>query len=125
MNNLLRRFGPRGSDAELRRKVELLLKQNFGPGAAFREGQWEAIHALVEHRSRLLVVQKTGWGKSLVYFAATKLLRERGSGPTLIVSPLLSLMRDQVRMAERLGVRATSLTSVNADQWKEIERGLG
>src|SRR5688572_14391675 len=77
--------------------------------ADFRDGQWEAIEALVERQARLLVVQRTGWGKSSVYFLSTKLLRERGAGPTILISPLLALMRDQIRAAERMGVRAATI----------------
>ena len=79
--------------------------------AAFRENQEDAIRHLVEGRGRLLVVQKTGWGKSFVYFIATKLLREAGEGPALLVSPLLALMRNQIAAAERMGVRAATINS--------------
>lgn len=92
--------------------------------AAFHPGQFEAISALVDDRRRALVVQRTGWGKSAVYFVATALLRARGSGPTLLVSPLLALMRDQVSAAERAGVRAAAINSATADEWEEIERRL-
>src|ERR1700674_2704839 len=91
--------------------------------ASFRVGQWECIEALLE-RKRLLVVQRTGWGKSVVYFLATKLLRERGAGPTLLISPLLSLMRNQVAMAERIGIRARTLNSSNRADWDQIEADL-
>ncbi len=84
--------------------------------ARFREGQWEAIDALVNHRKKLLVVQRTGWGKSSVYFIATSLLRARGFGPTLIVSPLLALMRNQIEAARRLGIKAITINSTNQDQ---------
>lgn len=77
--------------------------------ATFREGQWEAIDAVVNRRARLLVVQRTGWGKSSVYFIATRLLRDRGRGPMLVVSPLLALMRNQIDSAERHGVRAVRI----------------
>ncbi len=97
------------------------LSAALGFGAEFRPGQLEAIEALVDLRSRLLVVQATGWGKSVVYFIATKLLREQGHGPTVLISPLLSLMRDQIRMAERLGVRALTLNSANTDDWPRIK----
>ena len=80
--------------------------------------------AAVDERSRVLVVQRTGWGKSLVYFLATRILRDRGSGPTLLVSPLLSLMRDQLLMAGRLGVRARTINSANVEEWDEIDRAL-
>ena len=97
-----------------------LLTTALGHEAAFRPDQLEAIEALADRRSRLLVVQATGWGKSVVYFIATKLLREAGHGPTVLISPLLSLMRDQIRMAERLGVRAVTLNSSNTDDWPQI-----
>ncbi|MEN1361567.1 DEAD/DEAH box helicase, partial [Pseudomonas aeruginosa] len=74
--------------------------------ATFREGQWEAIDAVVNQRRKLLVVQRTGWGKSAVYFIASKIFRDRGAGPTIIISPLLALMRNQVAAAERLGITA-------------------
>ncbi len=76
-----------------------LLTQMLGPQSQFRAGQWQAIEAVVARGGRALVVQRTGWGKSLVYFLATKLLRDQGSGPTLLVSPLLSLMRNQIEAA--------------------------
>ena len=94
------------------------------PGPRFREGQYEAIEALVEQRRRVLVVQRTGWGKSAVYFVATALRRARGAGPTLIVSPLIALMRDQVAAATRAGVRAVSMSSANADEWGEVSAAL-
>ena len=94
------------------------------PGARFREGQWEAIDALVNRRERLLVVQRTGWGKSAVYFIATRMLRERGRGPTLIVSPLLALMRNQVEAAGRLGIRALTINSANRENWSELQRTI-
>ncbi|GAA1337836.1 RecQ family ATP-dependent DNA helicase [Arthrobacter roseus] len=92
--------------------------------AQFHEGQFEAIQALVEGGRRALVVQRTGWGKSAVYFVASLLLRARGAGPTLIVSPLLALMRDQVSAAERAGVRASAINSANQLQWQEISAAL-
>ncbi|MBG6108215.1 ATP-dependent DNA helicase RecQ [Frigoribacterium sp. CG_9.8] len=88
--------------------------------AEFHEGQFEAIETLVEHRRRALVVQRTGWGKSAVYFVATLLLRQRGAGPTILVSPLLALMRDQVAAATRAGVRAVAINSANAHEWGEV-----
>ncbi|QEA13946.1 RecQ family ATP-dependent DNA helicase [Comamonas flocculans] len=90
------------------------------PQARFRDGQWEAIDALVNHRHKLLVVQRTGWGKSSVYFIATRLLRDAGAGPTIIVSPLLALMRNQIDAAQRLGVRASTINSSNTDQWPQV-----
>ena len=88
--------------------------------AEFHEGQFEAIEALVDDGSRALVVQRTGWGKSAVYFVATLLLRQRGAGPTVLVSPLLALMRDQIIAAERAGVRAVAINSTNAHEWADV-----
>lgn len=102
-----------------------LLRQGSGdPNAWYREHQEEAIRHVVENQGRLLVVQRTGWGKSFVYFIATKLLRDAGHGPAILISPLLSLMRDQIRAAERMGVRAATINSDNADDWKFVERAL-
>jgi ATP-dependent DNA helicase RecQ len=101
-----------------------LLTGIAGPGATFREGQREAIDALVDDRRRVLLVQRTGWGKSAVYFIATRLLRDRGAGPTLLISPLLALMRNQIEMAERAGVHAATINSANVEQWDEIDRQL-
>lgn len=102
-----------------------LLRVALGNGTAeFRDGQWEAIDALVNRRERLLVVQRTGWGKSSVYFIATRILRDRERGPTLIVSPLLALMRNQIEAADRLGVRALTINSTNRDAWPEIQRAV-
>ena len=96
--------------------AERLLHQVFGPAAHFRPGQREAITALVDDRQRTLVVQRTGWGKSMVYFIATRLLRSQGTGPTILISPLLSLMRNQIEAANVLGVRAASINSANAQE---------
>jgi ATP-dependent DNA helicase RecQ len=96
----------------------------LGPAARFRDGQWEAIQAVAEDRSRVLVVQKTGWGKSLVYFIATRLLRDGGAGPTVLISPLLSLMRNQIEMAERIGIRALTVNSTNEPDWDTVEGEL-
>ncbi|SET87897.1 RecQ family ATP-dependent DNA helicase [Oceanicella actignis] len=102
-----------------------LLRIALGEGTAeFREGQWEAIDALVNRRERLLVVQRTGWGKSSVYFIATSILRDSGRGPTLIVSPLIALMRNQIEAAERLGIRAYTINSTNRADWPAIERAV-
>ncbi|MDQ6754047.1 MAG: RecQ family ATP-dependent DNA helicase [Actinomycetota bacterium] len=92
--------------------------------ARFHEGQFEAIEALVDGGRRALVVQRTGWGKSAVYFVSSLLLRARGAGPTLIVSPLLALMRDQVAAAERAGVRAMAINSANATDWDLVREAL-
>ncbi|MCC5848504.1 MAG: RecQ family ATP-dependent DNA helicase [Verrucomicrobia bacterium] len=93
------------------------------PNVDFRDGQWEAIDGLLNRR-RLLVVQRTGWGKSMVYFLATRLLRDQGAGVTLLISPLLSLMRNQIEAARRIGVRAETINSTNTEDWDEIEDRL-
>ena len=93
--------------------------------AQFREGQEEAIRHVVDGVGRLLVVQKTGWGKSFVYFIATKLLREGGMGPALLISPLLALMRNQIAAAKRMGVRAETINSDNQDHWEQVEDAVG
>src|SRR3954447_9106906 len=94
------------------------------PDAEFREGQLDAIRALVVDRRRVLVVQRTGWGKSAVYFVATRLLRDAGAGPTLIVSPLLALMRNQIDAGARGGVSPRTINSDNREQWDEIATDL-
>jgi ATP-dependent DNA helicase RecQ len=101
-----------------------LLADLAGPDATFRPHQLEAVRDLVDDRARVLCVQRTGWGKSAVYFIATALLRERGAGPALIVSPLLALMRNQIAAAERLGIRAHTINSTNRDAWEEVQRLL-
>ena len=93
--------------------------------AEFREGQEEAIRHIVGGDGRLLVVQKTGWGKSFVYFIATKLLREAGMGPALLISPLLALMRNQIAAAKRMGVHAETINSDNQNHWDEVENAVG
>ena len=103
------------------RALELVRKGANRPNAEFREGQEEAIRHVVNGRGRMLVVQKTGWGKSFVYFIATKLVREAGMGPALLVSPLLALMRNQIAAAERMGVRAATINSDNEKRWREVE----
>ena len=103
------------------RALTLLRLGSGQVNARFREGQEEAIRHIVEGRGRLLVVQKTGWGKSFVYFIATKLLREGGDGPALLISPLLALMRNQIAAAERMGVRAVTINSDNQDEWANVE----
>src|SRR3954466_3641294 len=103
---------------------ELLRRALQDPQADFRDGQWEAIDALVNHRRKLLVVERTGWGKSSVYFIATRILRDRGAGPTLIVSPLLALMRNQIVAAERLGIRALTIDSTNRSDWPALQAAL-
>jgi ATP-dependent DNA helicase RecQ len=96
-----------------------------GPDARPREDQVRAVEELVEHRRRVLVVQATGWGKSAVYWAATTALRELGNGPTLVVSPLLALMRDQIAAASRAGLRAATINSTNVDEWSGVLTDLG
>jgi ATP-dependent DNA helicase RecQ len=105
---------------DLRESAEKLLRNLAGPEARLREDQWTAIEALVRHRRRALVVQRTGWGKSAVYFIAAKLLRAAGRGPTVIVSPLLALMRNQVAAAHRAGVVAATINSGNMTEWDDI-----
>jgi ATP-dependent DNA helicase RecQ len=106
--------------AALRDQAERCLRSLAGPDAALRDDQWTAIRALVEDRRRALVVQRTGWGKSAVYFTATALLRSRGSGPSVIVSPLLALMRNQIEAAGRAGIRARTVNSSNTDEWDQV-----
>ena len=111
-------------DYDAGRALDLLRSGTGQSDAEFREGQEDAIRHIVEGRGRLLVVQKTGWGKSFVYFIATKLLREAGSGPALLFSPLLSLMRNQIAAAERMGVCAIRITSDNQEEWPAAEERL-
>ncbi|WP_237759934.1 RecQ family ATP-dependent DNA helicase [Arthrobacter alpinus] len=113
------------SRGETREQALEVLRALVGRADAdFHDGQYEAIEALVDAGRRALVVQRTGWGKSAVYFVASLLLRGRGAGPTLIVSPLLALMRDQVAAAERAGVRAMAINSANATEWGEVSAAL-
>ena len=107
-----------------KRALELLRIGSGRADATFRDGQEDAIRHIVEGKGRLLVVQKTGWGKSFVYFIATNLLREAGAGPALLISPLLALMRNQIAAAERMGVRAATINSDNQDEWKSVEAKL-
>jgi len=102
----------------LRVQAETHLRALAGADAVLREDQWRAIEALVADRRRALVVQRTGWGKSAVYFIATALLRSAGAGPTVIISPLLALMRNQIAAAERAGIRAVTINSTNVDEWR-------
>lgn len=102
-----------------------ILRNGLGqPNADFREGQWEAIDMIVNQRQRLLCVQRTGWGKSWVYFLSTRILRDRGMGPTLIVSPLLALMRNQIEGAERLRIKALTINSSNTSEWDTITKSI-
>ncbi|MBO2451864.1 RecQ family ATP-dependent DNA helicase [Actinomadura barringtoniae] len=107
-------------DTSLRNEAEGCLRALAGDHARLRDDQWTAIHALVVDRRRALVVQRTGWGKSAVYFVATRLLRERGAGPTVIVSPLLALMRNQIAAAERAGIHARTINSANTEDWERV-----
>lgn len=95
-----------------------------GPGAVPRDDQFAAVEAIVQERARVLVVQATGWGKSAVYWAATSALRAAGAGPTLVISPLLALMRDQVAAAERAGLRPATVNSTNLDEWDSVFAAL-
>lgn len=96
-----------------------ILKHAYGSNAEFRDGQLDAIVSVVEKR-KTLVVQKTGWGKSVVYFIATKILREAGAGPTIIISPLLALMKNQIDSAAALGIKAVTINSMNKSEWEEL-----
>lgn len=106
------------------RALQLLRLGTQNPAAAFRDGQEAAIRHVVNGVGRLLVVQRTGWGKSSVYFIATKLLRDQGLGPAILISPLLALMRNQIAAAERMGVRAVTINSENRDDWQSVEAVL-
>ena len=109
------------SDAAVAADAQAVLEELAGPGAELRGDQLAAIEALVSGHQRVLLVQATGWGKSAVYWIATRLLRREGSGPTLVVSPLLALMRNQVAAAKKAGIRAATINSANVDDWREIE----
>jgi ATP-dependent DNA helicase RecQ len=109
---------------ELRTAADSVLARLVGDPTGttrLREDQWRAVEALVAHGRRALVVQRTGWGKSAVYFVATALLRKRGSGPTVIVSPLLALMRNQIDAADRAGIRARTINSANTEEWDTVQ----
>src|SRR5690348_2920226 len=105
-------------------RAEQHLQTLAGPSARFREHQLEAVRDLVEDRARVLLVQRTGFGKSAVYFVATALLREAGAGPTVIVSPLLALMRNQVEAAAGAGIRAATINSANTTEWADITKAV-
>jgi ATP-dependent DNA helicase RecQ len=108
------------SEPDLRATAEAHLRALAGEHARLRDDQWTAISALVTGQRRVLVVQRTGWGKSAVYFVATALLRARGAGPTVIVSPLLALMRNQVEAAVRAGIHARTINSANLEEWEQV-----
>src|SRR4029450_13328151 len=110
--------------ASLAESAQELLRALAGEQATLRDDHLAAIQALVVDRRRAVVVKRTGWGKSAVYFLATRLLRDQGAGPTLLVSPLLSLMRDQIAKAEAIGIRAATINSTNLDQWRQVEAEL-
>lgn len=112
-----------GNQATYKHTIDLL-RQMIGSDKNFRPGQWEAVEAVAIKKQRALVVQRTGWGKSLVYFLATRLLREEGAGPTLLISPLLSLMRNQIEMAGRIGIRAYTINCANRKEWAAVEQAL-
>lgn len=108
----------------MQEQARALLRQALeNPNADFREGQWECIAPLLNRR-RLLVVQRTGWGKSMVYFLATRMLRDQGAGAALLISPLLSLMRNQILAAERIGIRASTINSSNRKEWGQVQQQL-
>jgi ATP-dependent DNA helicase RecQ len=99
-------------------QAEQLLRQALADeNANFRQGQWEAIDELVNHQRKLLVVQRTGWGESSVYFISSRIFRDRGMGPTIIISPLLALMRNQIASATWFGLNAVTMNSANQEQW--------
>ena len=102
----------------------ILLREMLGADQNFRSGQWEAVEAVAIKKERVLVIQRTGWGKSLVYFLSTRLLRQQGYGPTLLISPLLSLMRNQIEMANRIGIRAYTINSGNRSDWNIAQDAL-
>ncbi|MCH7397218.1 RecQ family ATP-dependent DNA helicase [Belliella sp. DSM 107340] len=101
--------------------LSLLRKSLKDENAVFREGQWEAIEKLTVLKQKLLVLERTGWGKSSVYFISTKILRSQGKGPSIIISPLLALMRNQIEAAERLGIKAATINSTNIEEWQKIK----
>lgn len=104
--------------------AEAILQDLLGEQAQFREGQWGAISAVVNQRQNLVVVQRTGWGKSLVYFIATRLNRQLNRGLTVLISPLLSLMRNQIESATQFGLRAERIDSTNRDDHPTIIASL-
>ncbi|ANT65265.1 RecQ family ATP-dependent DNA helicase [Prosthecochloris sp. CIB 2401] len=108
----------------MRQQAEAYLRTALNnPVASFRDGQWESIEQLL-NSNRVLVVQRTGWGKSMVYFLATKIMRDQGAGPTLLISPLLSLMRNQLEAAQRIGITGRTINSTNNEEWEQIQSEL-
>ncbi len=112
---------PAAPSVEVGEAAAAVLAELAGPDAVLRPDQLAAVDALVTRHERVLLVQATGWGKSAVYWIATRLLRKAGGGPTLVVSPLLALMRNQVAAAQRAGIKAETINSANIDDWHEIE----
>jgi len=106
------------------RALKYLRKLCNDPYARFRDGQWEAIESIIKYQKRLLLVRRTGWGKSAVYFIAAKLLREKQFGPSLLISPLLALMRNQIEAATQAGIIAHTVNSTNSEEWKDIHEKL-
>jgi ATP-dependent DNA helicase RecQ len=121
---LLERWRYRTTWPAIGERALAALRCMLGSGTEFRSGQLQAIEGLVRDRARLLVVERTGWGKSVVYLIATHLLRDAGSGPTVLISPLLALMRNQTILAKALGVRALEITSTNTSNWDDVEMEL-
>ena len=117
-------IGTEGSPSLDAEALSLLRRLTGDESSGFRAGQLETILRLAVDRERVLLVQRTGWGKSAVYFVATRMLRDRGSGPTLLVSPLLALMRNQIEAAERLGVRAETINSTNTAEWNDVKERI-
>lgn len=117
-------FGGRMTTSLEQSALQYLRTATADANATFRDDQWPAIEALVRHKKRLLVVRRTGWGKSIVYFVATALMRQQGSGPTLIISPLLALMRNQLEAARRLGLRSERIDSTNPSDWDRIYKEI-
>jgi len=117
--------GSPNASTSLKEKALQYLRQGLDtPAATFRDGQWEAIRDVVQDSKTVLLVRRTGWGKSMVYFLATRLLRDQGAGPTLLISPLLALMRNQIEAAERIGINAATINSSNKEDWDRIERKI-
>lgn len=104
--------------------LSLLRKALNNKYAEFRDGQWEAIEKLTVQKQKLLVLERTGWGKSSVYFISTKILRSQGKGPSIIISPLLALMRNQIEAAERLGIKAATINSTNYEEWEKVKTSV-
>lgn len=111
-------MGPVWTEEKARNLLRVALNSSE---ARFREGQWETIDSLVNHRRKMLLVQRTGWGKSIVYFISARAFRDLGLGPTIIISPLLALMRNQIEAAERIGIRAVTINSTNLNEWEAVK----